>query len=321
MDKNVFFSRYHVSVNDTLVEDITSQGYTLLMPDNSFSDKIWFFDSNEGHYGDNPNTRLISYSEWLTLPRMLVVIPCTQMIDDLTGLMKERHNIDIPVYLTAQSNSTNSFPKHGSDYVMSHDLYYHRYTEAKYKMFYFSRPTILIEQKKDLKACFDRKEINLYIHNFMTDGFELERPQAQKFSDLWLEKTGVRVKWFGHGCPEGKLSMEETQRSIVNSMFTFASKRRETWGQLVNESMLLYTPCIFLKRFLNSTFTEYEITKDNSVLVYTAEEAVEQILNMSFEQYETLCWQAKTTAESYCSDEPRRAQLKWLLDKAFEQLM
>lgn len=318
MEKFVFFSNYHISVNNTFVDDLLSCGYTVVMPDSSWG-KIWFFASNEEHHS-KPNVILVSYEHFLTMPSMLIVIPCTQMIDDLSNLIKERGNKDIPIYLTAQSNSVDSFPIDGSDFIVSHDLTYHRETKADYKMLYFSRPTLVVNADKDIKACFESKKINLYTNDFYTDGFDLERPEAERFSNLWMEKTGNRVPFYGFGNPDGQLSMTEVQQNMKESMFTLVFKRRETWGQMVNESMLLYTPCIFLNRYINSTFTLYLITKDTSVMAGEVQTLIDQISNMNFEQYETLCMQAKTMSELYCSDAPRRDQLKWLLNKAFERL-
>ena len=70
--------------------------------------------------------------------------------------------------------------------------------------------------------------------------------------------------------------------------------------------MLLGVPCIFLRKLFNSTLTDYMITEDNSIIADTVEEAIEKIEPLSWEQYESLCWQAKTTAEMQVSDEPRR---------------
>jgi len=115
--------------------------------------------------------------------------------------------------------------------------------------------------------------------------------------------------------PDGWPQPPLTHELIINSMFTLSPKRRETWGQNVNESMLMGVPVIVFENTLNSTFTEYLLTKDNAIIAKDATDAINQINALTFEQYETLCIQARTMSELYCSAEPRINQLKWFLSK------
>jgi hypothetical protein len=84
---------------------------------------------------------------------------------------------------------------------------------------------------------------------------------------------------------------------------------------MVNESMQLGTPCIFLNEFINNTLKHYEITEDNSIIGDSVEELVDKITSMSLIDYETLCMASQTISKLYCADEPRLAQLKWLFSK------
>jgi len=79
--------------------------------------------------------------------------------------------------------------------------------------------------------------------------------------------------------------------------------------------MLMGVPVIVFENTLNSTFTEYLLTKDNAIIAKDATDAINQINALTFEQYETLCIQARTMSELYCSAEPRINQLKWFLSK------
>jgi hypothetical protein len=253
---------------------------------------------------------------------MIVVIPCEQHLIDLKSLVAERGNVDTVVYLTAGANSAEAFPD-DVDFVLSHDLYYHRKSKAKYKMLYFNRPSVFRpEIPKDLRKCFDSKQINLYINNLYKGGFEVELPIIEEFNKLWLKEYGVKVNCFGYDNPDGwcqpngNHGLPDTHDMMFNSMFTLSPKRRETWGQNVNESMLMQTPVIVFEKTLNSTFTEYLLTKDNAIIAKNVKNAFNQIKNMDFEEYETLAIQAQTMSELYCSAVPRQRQLKWLLDKA-----
>ncbi len=188
-------------------------------------------------------------------------------------------------------------------------------------MFWTNKPTLTREprSREEMKAAFESKKINLYVHNFEQDieGFNLERPVALEFRDKWLKESSYKMPFYGHGNLDGKLTQERTQQEMCSSMFSLISKRRETHGQGVGSSMLLGVPCIFFKQFLYSTFTEYEITKDNSLLVESVDEAIDRIKAMTWPEYKTLSWEAKTSAERFMADEPRRKQLRWFFDRVY----
>lgn len=311
---NVFFSNYHIAVNEGLVDDLVAAGATVLMPKDSWG-KISFFAPNDEHQGKQ-GVVLISYEEFLSIDKLAILIPCTQMLDDFQRLALERNKGDKIILLTALSTSLNDFPHDLTDYVLSHDIYYHRATKAKHKMLYFSRPKIIIPDDKDYRRCFDQKQIKLYINNFTKEGFEPELVEAEKFRAQWIEKHNLMVPFFGYGNTENSwLSQEMTQTNMKDSMFTLVFKRRETWGQMVNESMLLGTPCVFLRQFMNSTLKYYEITEDNSIIGDTVEDLIEKIESLSFEQYESMCEATRAIARMHTADEPRRTQLRWFLSK------
>lgn len=85
---------------------------------------------------------------------------------------------------------------------------------------------------------------------------------------------------------------------------------------MVNESMLLGTPCVFLEKFLYSTFKGgYLINPDTAILGKTVNDVVKQMLALSFEQYETLVNEAYSQSQMYCNDEVRVEKLRWLFGK------
>ena len=223
--------------------------------------------------------------------------------------------------LTANSDHIPAWKLVPTDFILSHDLTYHRMQPGKYRALYFSRPTILREKKtgQELLNSFNNKMVKLYINNLegeQHDGLKPEYDAAVEMRRLWQERTGWRMPMYGYGNKDGWPGMHDTQDHLAESMFTFVSKRRETWGQLINESMQLGTPCMFLRPLLNSTFTEYLINDDTAILGDTVEELVDKALSLDWEQYQTLVNEAYSQSQMFCNDEVRREKLKWLFDKA-----
>lgn len=314
----VFTTNYHISVNKTLIKDLVAAGLEVLLPSEEFAkNRIGFFAPNNEHQGTGAT--IISYGQFMgTTEPMVILIPCMQLIDDFFELYKLRGERDVIMYLTANSDAYKWYPMTGSDYLMTHDLDFHRISPAKYKILYFSRPTILREKKthEELRKSFDEKKIKLYINNFDKEGFEPEYQDALKLREQWLKETDYRMPFYGYGMPDGWLSMEETQSEMVDSMFSIVFKRRDTWGQMVNESMLLGTPCVFLQKYLYSTFKGgYLINPDTAIIGETVEQLVTMMKSMTFEQYETLVNEAYSQSQMYCNDEIRVEKLKWLFGK------
>lgn len=313
----LFFTNYHISVNKTLVDDLLSIGLDVVLPDRGWEKThIDFFAPNDEHITNG--ARLISYDSFINDPDpYIILIPCIQLVDDFLRFYELREKRDVLVFLTANSNAVDVFPKGICDYLISHDLYYHREFTGKYKMLYFNRPTLYIEKKteQELVDSFNGRKINIYINNFDKDGFEPEYECALEFREKWQNLTGHRIPFYGYGMPDGWPKPWEVQKHMVNSMFTICFKRRETWGQMINESMLLGTPGIFLNQFKHSTFTQYLINDDTAICGDTVDELIEKIDNLTFPQYQSLVNEAYSQSEMFCNDEIRRNKLAWLFDK------
>lgn len=312
----VFFSNYHISVNKTLVDDLLAVGLEVVLPNQEFhtNGHIDFYAPNTEHV---PNgAKLISYEALMKEEPLVLLIPCIQMVPDFLKFYEDRGKKDVLCYLTANSSAIGIYPDI-ADYVMSHDLLYHRYTKAKFKMLYFNRPTLYVEKKNhdDLRRSFEEKKIKVYVNNFDKEGFEPEYEQALKFKELWQQKTGNTIPFYGYGMKDGWPKPWEVQKHMVDSMFTLVFKRRETWGQMVNESMLLGTPGIFLNQYRFSTFTQYLINEDTAIVGDTVEELIEKIDALSWEQYQSLVNESFFHSQMFCNDELRRQKVRWLFDK------
>ena len=315
----ILFSNYHISVNKGLVDDLVSIGLDVVMPTQG-DWPIRFFAPNHEH---RDKAAITSYDDFLGMPPMVILIPCTQMVEDLLAIWRERGERDVLVLLTANSDHQQAWRMVPTDYLISHDLTYHREWQGPWKMLYFSRPLILRAPKtgEQLAQTFEEKKVKVYINNLESErhsvdgGLKPEYDAAMLMRELWQERTGFRVPIYGYGNADGWPSMEETQNHLVDSMFTFVSKRRETWGQVINESMQLGTPGMFLRPLLNSTFTEYLIREDTAILGDTVEELVDKALSLTFEQYQSLVNEAYSQSQMFCAEGPRRAKLSWLFDK------
>ncbi len=315
----VFLTNYHISVNRTLVNDLASIGLEVVMPSEEFaSGRIHFFAPNNEHASV---ARIVGWEEFWLMEPMVILIPCTQLVEDFMRIYELRGRRDVLMLLTANSDHEPAWRTVPADFILSHDLTYHRKQPGKFRILYFNRPTILREPKsgEQLRQSFEERKVKLYINNLegeRHDGLKPEYEAAVEMRERWLERTGYRMPIFGYGNADGWPSMVITQEHIVNSMFTFVSKRRETWGQLINESMQLGTPCMFLRSLLNSTFTEYLINDDTAILGDSVEELVDKALALDWEGYQTLVNEAYSQSQMFCNDDIRRDKLWWLFDKA-----
>jgi len=309
-------SNYHISVNRTLVGDLVAIGLEVVMPSEAFAaGRISFFAPNDEH---RDKARIVDWDEFMAMEPMFILIPCTQMVDDLLAIYEQRGKKDVLILLTANSDHQPAWRQVPTNFLMSHDLTYHREFTG-YKILYFSRPTILRPRKttEELERSFAERKLKLYINNIESDlGLVPELEAARAMRAVWLERTGYRMPIFGYGNEDGWPSMNETQDHLVDSMFTFVSKRRETWGQLINESMQLGTPCLFLSSLLNSTFTEYLISDDTAILGDTIEELADKALGLTWVQYQVLANEAYSQSQMFCDENIRREKLRWLFDKA-----
>lgn len=318
----VFFSNYHISVNRGLVEDLNAIDMEVICPSPSFASskagRISFFAPNEEH---GPRVKIVEWAEFLKMEPMIMLIPCTQLVEDFLNIWENRGRKDTLVLLTANSDHIPAWKMVPADFILSHDLTYHRMRPGKYRMLYFSQPKILRPKKTgiELQRSFEEKKLKLYINNLegeRNDGLKPEYDAAVEMRELWLARTGWRMPLYGYGNTDGWPSPDKTQNHLVDSMFTFVSKRRETWGQLINESMQLGTPCLFLRPLLNSTFTQYLINDDTAILGDTVEELVDKALSLDWDQYQCLVNEAYSQSKMFCNDEVRREKLRWFFDKA-----
>ncbi len=302
--KDVFFQSYHAGVNGCLLEDLNAIGVTVYMPNSSWGKISFFAENNQYNF---PNIRFISYEGFLKLPPLAMIIPCTQLLDDMLRLENDRGNIDEIINLTAQDDYGKYIQN--SKFTLSHDLIYHRENKG-IRMLYFNKPYGVPEIEKDYTKCFSEKQVKCYISDLHSYG------PYKEGADLTDEfNSKYPIKQYGHSERDGMLNRLQLFNELSNSMFTLCFKASETWGQGVNESMLLGTPTIHYRKFLTSMFKDYLITEDTAIICDNVDEAIERIKTMTLNEYETMCVQARTMSELLTSNEPRRKQLAWFLSK------
>lgn len=309
-------SNYQVSVDRCLIADLLSTGCRVYRPDDSFRDKM---DYLYRWPDDPPGTIQISYQDFISHPRRFALLcACTQHWEAFNRFKETRGNRDELVLLSAQVELKQFIPADFVNYLITHDVEFHRLSKAKYKILYFNRPNVTVSSQKDIRKSFENKNINLYQNNFCGENKALEVELATKFREVWEKRTGYRIPFYGTNSENGMLFQKDIHQKMLESMFTLSFKKIETWGQMVNESMLLKTPVILADECITGTFRNYEITEDTSIIKRadeTIEELVDRILGMTFEEYETLCIQAKAISEIFTAEQPRKEQLRWLFSK------
>lgn len=324
----IFFSNYHVSVNDCFVDDCLALSHEVVMPKLSFQEQghINFFAANDEHFGKN-GVIPVDYAEFLIMPAMVLIVSCSQMYDDMIKLYNDRGQKDVLVMLSSQPGMGEWVQAKGnwnSEFLISHSLIWHRKSTAKHKILYFNKPKVLVQTKsaEEIKRSFEEQKIKLYINHFETAtnymsprSFNKEKQSADSFRKLWEQDHNWRIPFYGAENIDGYLSMQETQAHIKDSMFTLAFKGHETWGQMINESMLIGTPCLFVREFIVDMFTEYLINEDTAVVADSVEELYEKVKSMSYEQYEVLCLEARAASEMFTERNNRLQKLHWLFSK------
>jgi hypothetical protein len=295
-------------------------GLDVIAPSIKFgSDHIGFFAAN-----DDTQARLVEYDEFMASEPMAIIINCSQLYGDMMKLYKARGEVDRLVFLTSQMGFGEWLPE-DSDFLMTHELAWHRKSTAKHKILLFNRPKLLVPTKtpQEIRQAFLDRHIKLYVNHFTTKIFDnttfsRELAAAEEFRAKWKERTGYTIPFYGYENPDGYLTMQEVHENIKDSMFTLVFKGHETWGQMVNESMLIGTPCIFLEQFIVDMFTQYLITPETAVIDKTVDGLLKQLDSMRYEDYETLVMESRSQSQMFTEPSNRIAKLQWLFSKVEE---
>lgn len=329
----VFTTNYHIAVNRPIVEDLVSAGLEVVMPAIEFQQEglLHFFSDNSEH---SDIATIISYDEFMNMEPMALILNCSQLYDDMMKLYVKRGKKDILILLSSQVGFGEWIYDRDTpdiNYLISHSLDYHRISNAQYKIMYFNKPYLTSDTKTsdEIRKSFDNKKISLYINHFDpidpdVSGehwdFRDALTEALSFRHQWLLATGNNIPFYGAENKDGYLYFGAAQADMKESMFTLVLKKHETWGQMVNESMLLGTPCIFLNKYIVDMFKEYLINNDTAIVDDSVENLINKINSMSFEEYETLVVESRNQSNMFCNSSINAGKLKWLFEKVEQDL-
>lgn len=308
LEKAVFFNGYHPAVDDCLIQDLLAIGMKIYMPSDTFG-QIWFFAPNDRHKQRYPEIEIINKTQFLSLPPMYLLSPCRQTVESYQNLWRERREVDALVYLNAQTPELGAWEKN-YQFVLAQDLNYYREVDATVKMLYLARPEVP-QLQKDYGASFEGKEISMFCNNLRSAAYH-----AEVLEDLRVFRESYpQTKFFGFSGEHGNLSRQDAQTQMSRNFLTLSFKSHETWGNAVLESMLLGTPCIFLRKFNRSIFREYLINEDTAIIGDTVNEVTQRIEKLNRNNYEIMGMEAREIAKLLTSDGPRREHLDWFFSK------
>lgn len=308
----ILFPAYHIDVNHAFLSDCRDLGIEVLMPIDNWNRISFYADSR--YYKDiYPNITLISWEEFFNSPSTMIFVPCAQHHEDFQRIYKERGEKDVLIYGSANFWSSDIYDERISDFLISHDLNFHRKSKAKYKMLYFNHPQVQ-GVVKDYKKSFEDRKISCFINDYHRAGcFEKD----VVFADEFKSKFNGDVKFYGVAEPDGYLDRSTVEKIMAESMFTLSIKYADTWGNAVMNSMFVGTPSIQMTGHIGSTFEQYLINQDTSIVGSSVDEIIEKINKITVEEYETMGEQGKLVVKAITNDDLRKNHLKWLLEKAY----
>lgn len=300
MQKTILIQNYHSTATRLIVEDFKNIGYEVIMPCNNWQGMIKYFFSNEGLGG-----KLVTYDEFIYGYKDAdILIACIEQQNDFLEISKFRRNRII--LHTGQNND----PYHAgiSQHLMAGDIQlYNRYDCAN-KMLYFMQP-IIPEMSKDFNKCWKNKVFNTYIHSYQKF-FPVGYGKMIEFQD----KFSI-VNSYGFECDK-ELTHVEVLNRMNESTFTMFFKDKEAYGLMVIESMLMQTPVVTLKSFIeDKTLGQYFLNDGNSIIGDTVDDCISKIMALDIDIYTRMCVNARDDAMTLTNNKNRRDQLKAMLLK------
>jgi hypothetical protein len=300
-NKTILISNFHDTMTRNLINDFNSIGYKVVMPKNNWGEIDYFFDNSM--FKDV--AELISLEEFYSMPECVVLITCHYVEDDLLRICRKNSN---KVIHYAGNNNTvyNIEPK----FLLCADIQTYINTPSANKIFYFPKPH-LYYSRLSIKRKFNLNIANTYIHfyqRYWKSGYK----HFDFFKDNYLGDTRA----FGNENDHGALTPKQVQRAMINSTFTLHFKEAEGYGLSVIESMLLFTPVITVRYFVNDkTIGCFFLDNDNAIVAESMEEVLHRLRFMKFEEYERLAINAHNTVLRITDSKYRHDSLAKLMDK------
>jgi len=299
LDRSILVTNYHPTGTAALIRDFLAIGFTVYSPDSDWG-RIRYYAPND-ELGGN----LLSFEDYMRKEPGFVLITCKAQEEDLKAI--GRLHGDSFVLNIAQQHHV--YEPGLSDVMICPDIVsYETYPgDMRHRMLYFPRPVLGAPEAKDIEACFAEKRTASYINlpHIWSEGFPA-------FCEFQAKYPGQALL-FGHQGPDGMLTHAQCNEWMRSSYFTVHFKEQEAYGLSCVESMMLGTPVVSLKRFMDDkTLGRCFLTPDNSVVTETVDEAIQRLQAMDIETYRAMSQAARArvldlTSEARTTDRLRRA--------------
>lgn len=297
--KTILIQNYHPAGTAALIRDFCRLGFTVYSPDSNWG-RITYFGDNAGLGGN-----LISMRDYMALDPGYLLLTCKPQEEDLKAIARE-HGDTIILNIAQQHQF---YEPDISDVMICPDIAtFEEYpSRVEHKLLYFPRPILNESFPKDVNAAFASKIVCSYISipHVWPRGY----PTYLAFKDAYPHQTYL----FGHESPDGLLGHVACNARMASSYFTVHFKDHEAYGLSCLESMLLGTPIVSLRSFMqDKTLGRYFLNEKNSIVVDTLEQAVNRLLSLSLDEYCTMSANARQrvldqTADDRTIDRLRRA--------------
>lgn len=287
-----------------LVKDFKELGYRVVMPDSNWYGELKYYFENYDYLGGE----IISFEEFKTLDssNLDMLIACYEQEADFERI---RNNYHPSARLLLHTAGNNVPYRHGvSQHLLSPDIQTFNNYPAAHKMLYWFPPTIVVENDKDIENSFKSNLICGYVH-FYQQYWPDSWNNAKRFEQLY-----GKVYLYGYENPDGAVDLKQAQEKMKESKFTLYFKEKDCYGNAVLESMMLGTPVIAMRRYVNDkTLGMFFLNDENSILVDSPEEAFEKLKNITLERYKEMCKNAVETILKLTDNEKRLQQMKEVL--------
>ncbi|GJE67287.1 hypothetical protein LNAOJCKE_4517 [Methylorubrum aminovorans] len=299
-NKSILIQNYHPPATTALVRDFKKIGFEVLSPDSDWGRFNWYAPN------DGIGSALISESEYFSRPPGYVLITCKPAEESLKRVAREHG--DLMILNVAQQYQV--YEDGIADVMICPDTEtfknYPHYVE--HKLLYFVQPHISDITPKDHASSYAKKSISSFVSTPHV------WPIASEVFAAFARLYPHHYVNYGLEAPGGYVDHATANRIMVENFFTAQFKDHEAYGLACLESMMLGTPIVTLKRFIEGkTLGEFFLMPDNSIIADTVEEAVEKLLSISFEDYLRLSENGKARAYEMTSDERTVEVLKRVL--------
>lgn len=308
MQKTILIQNYHPQGTAALIRDFQKAGLRVISPDSDWG-RIGYFADNSDLGGE-----LVSLEQYMGMEPGFVMVGCKAQEEDLKSIARQHG--DLMVLNIAQQHHV--YEPNISDVLICPDIaLWNSYPDFfSHRLLYFPRPIIAEVSSKNVLKSFEDRTIASYISipTFWKRGL----PAFENFRSQWQHSCYM----FGHQASDGMLSHSECNERMVQSFFTAHFKDDEAYGLSCLESMMLGTPVVSTKEFMEGkTLGECFLTPENSIVTNTVEEAVRALQDLKIYEYEHLSKNAIKTVLDLTSDANTVDKLRAAMNSVIDEIV